>query len=271
MPTIVEMCSTTGSQIDPSSISSTGSGLSQDKVIVWSSTNESSDILVGETNETSTMSAFIYATKKSSPGEILKSKAIYNKDARRNARSKNDSRQLENIIRGAGKALPQVFGAAADFMPHDRNEFTEIDSTAAKYEGDLGGIKALGGKFYKYDLVTPFVIWKPRNITAANIGDCWEDESIGLNLMDHPSQFTMTKVCQWQKDFLGYGNVDDDTESIKLDIKCFQNSCHSTLLIQVNERYDAIDLIEQGGIVYLKIAFDLMFVMTHEVTMSLSA
>ena len=81
----------------------------------------------------------------------------------------------------------------------------------------------------------------------------------------------MAKVYQWQKDFLEYGIDVEDIESGKLAMKCFQNSCHSTLLIQVNEKYDEIDLMEQGGIVYLKIAFDLMFVMTHEVVMSLSA
>ena len=56
-----------------------------------------------------------------------------------------------------------MFGAAAHFMPHDKNESTEIDYTAAKYIGDHGSIKVLGGRLYEYDLISPFVIWKSKD------------------------------------------------------------------------------------------------------------
>ena len=63
MPTIVEMRFTTGSLINQSCRSATGSGSNQDKVIVHLSTGENSDISIGETNQTSTMST-LYSTMK---------------------------------------------------------------------------------------------------------------------------------------------------------------------------------------------------------------
>ena len=41
--------------------------------------------------------------------------------------------------------------------------------------------------------------------------------------------------------------------------------------MQVNKKDDELDEMEQGGIVYLNIMFDLMFVMTREVVISMCA
>ena len=64
VPTIVETCSTTGSLIDQSRRSATGSGSNQDEVIVHLSTSGNSNISIGETNQTGIMSTFFSTTKK---------------------------------------------------------------------------------------------------------------------------------------------------------------------------------------------------------------
>ena len=82
-PKIVDMRSTTGSQIDQvSSAHSTGSGSNQDNASVHTSIRETNNTSVVETSKTGTMSMFVSATKLRSCEEILKNKVIYTKDAR---------------------------------------------------------------------------------------------------------------------------------------------------------------------------------------------
>ena len=64
VPTIVETCSTTGSLIDQSRRSATGSGSNQDEVIVHLSTSENDNISFVETKKTVTMSTFFSNIKK---------------------------------------------------------------------------------------------------------------------------------------------------------------------------------------------------------------
>ena len=87
--------------------------------------------------------------------------------------------------------------------------------------------------------------------------------------MPHSSNVLLHVVNQFQRD--SYENCSDDEciVSCEWTKEIFINFSYTYIIKRVEEKYEALDGLEQEGIAYLKIAFDDMFNMSDVVITSL--
>ena len=79
-------------------------------------------------------------------------------------------------------------------------------------------------------------------------------------LLDHMNDFKLKHVLLWQNYTITY--TEHNSESSKCIDAIIVASSTDELNIQVNEKFDLLPIIEQGGIVCLNIMLDELFFMS---------
>ena len=97
----------------------------------------------------------------------------------------------------------------------------------------------------------------------------WGGEDTTLYLLDHRNAFMLEHVLLWQNDTNTY--AEHNTDIIKWLNTLLVESSTDALNIQVNDKFDLLPTIEQGGIVRLKIILEEMFFLSEAVVQSLHA
>ena len=219
-------------------------------------------------SSTSVASYWGRATKRSKE-EILQRRVVCDKSKR----GPEGSRERDIHHKNATYALSQVFGAAAHFIPKNsegESESTKYSDIQSEYVGNLTKVKLLEARVMGYDMLAPFIIPKLVDSRASTVGDRWGDPtSTGLNLFQHWSKLSLSTVALYQKD--SYENCADDEDIVSCEWtkELFVNSSSPALVKRIEEKYEALDGLAQGGITYLKIALDEMFDMSDIVITSL--
>jgi len=120
-----------------------------------------------------------------------------------------------------------------------------------------------------WDMISPFVIPELVDPYALSVDDCWGNRKLtGVNLLKNWGKFTLRQCQNWQRDSFDYACTKDLT-SMEWAKSLMMNSCDVLLINRIDEKFDELDLYEQGGATYIKIALDEMFTINNTVVTTL--
>ena len=117
-------------------------------------------------------------------------------------------------------------------------------------------------------MVDPFKIPVMIESETENTALRWGDETTKRDILVHWSQVDLTKAITYQKDTNQYASGEDMTSSDWVK-DLTMNSSEAKLKQRVDEKFDKIKSLEQGGITYLKLMLDKIFCMTNDVLAAL--
>jgi len=118
-------------------------------------------------------------------------------------------------------------------------------------------------------MTSPFVILDCIDPYAISVEDCWGDRKFtGVNLLKNWGKITLKQCRNWQHNSFDYACTDNLT-SMEWAKSLMMNSCDVLLVYRINEKFDELDLYEQGGVTYIKIALDEMFSISNTVVATL--
>ncbi len=119
-------------------------------------------------------------------------------------------------------------------------------------------------------MLGPFLIPIWTNPMAISIVDRWGDrKSEVVGLTKHWSKISLEHACAWQRDIFDWCTDKNNSTSMEWVKELPTNSCDVNLVKRIDKKFDCLAEYEQGGITYLKIALDEMFMMSNMVIMSL--
>jgi hypothetical protein len=181
------------------------------------------------------------------------------------------SRDYARHQEAATKALPYPFASAKHF--HAKNAEGEASNKYAnlqsKYAGNLAKIKTLRWRMDAWDMISPFVIPDFVDPYALSVENCWGDRKLtGVNLLKNWGKLTLKQCRNWQRDSFNYACTDNLT-SMEWAKSLMMNSCDVLLIDRIDEKFNEVDLYEQGGVTYIKIALDEMFTISNTVVATL--
>ena len=187
------------------------------------------------------------------------------------ARGAPGSRDYTRHQEAATKALPHIFASAKHF--HAKNADGEASNKYAnlqsEYAGNLAKIKNFKRHMDEWDMSSPFVIPAIIDHFALSITDRWGDrKTTGVHLLKNWGQLTLQRCRAWQRDSNDYASADDLT-SMEWARALMMNSCDALLVERIDEKFEELDLFEQGGVTYIKIALDEMFTISNTVVTTL--
>ncbi len=174
-------------------------------------------------------------------------------------------------MKAATKAIPYPFASAKHF--HAKNAEGEASNKYAnlqsKYAGNLAKIKTLKRCMDAWDMSSPFVIPDCVDFYALSIDDCRGNRKLtGVNLLKNWGKLTLKQCQNWQRDSFDYACTEDRT-SMEWAKSLMMNSCDVLLVDRIDKKFDELDLYEQGGVTYIKIALDEMFTISNTVATTL--
>jgi hypothetical protein len=177
----------------------------------------------------------------------------------KHARGAHGSRDYARHQEAATKAIPYPFASAKHF--HAKNAEGEASNKYAnlqsEYAGDLAKIKTLKRRMDAWDMISPFVIPGFVDPYALSVEDRWGDRKLtGVNLLKNWGKLTLKQCRNWQRDSFDYACT-------------MMTSCDVLLVDRIDKKFDELDLYEQGGVTYIKIALDEIFTISNTVVTTL--
>ncbi len=171
----------------------------------------------------------------------------------------------------ATKAIPYPFASAKHFHAKNAegealNKYANLQS---EYPGNLAKIKTLKRRIDAWDMISPFFIPDFVDPYALSVDDCWGDRKLtSVNLLKNWGKLTLKQCRNWHRDSFDYACTKDLT-SMEWSKSLMMNSCDVLLVDRIDEKFDELDLYEQGGVTYIKIALDEMFTISNTVDTTL--
>ena len=121
-----------------------------------------------------------------------------------------------------------------------------------------------------YDMRDTFIIPTLVGEYDGAVEDRWGNRAVtGVYLLSHWLKVLLPTISQFQSNSYENFNDNEDIVSCEWTKEIFVNSSHNTLIKRVEDKYEALDGIEQGGIYYPKIYLNEMFNMSDVVNPSL--
>jgi len=120
-------------------------------------------------------------------------------------------------------------------------------------------------------MISPFVIPEFVDPYALSVEDRWGDRKLtGVNLLKNWGKLTLKQCRNWLRDSFDYACTGDLTStSMEWAKSLMMNSCDVLLVDRIDEKFDELDLNEQGGVTNIKIALDEMFTISNTVVTTL--
>jgi hypothetical protein len=107
-----------------------------------------------------------------------------------------------------------------------------------------------------WDMSDPFVISTLIDPDALSVEDCWAEMKLpGVHLLKNWGKLTLQQCCAWQRDSFDYASLEDLT-SMEWAKSLMINSCDALLIERIDEKFKNLSLYKQGGVTYIKLAFD---------------
>ena len=117
-----------------------------------------------------------------------------------------------------------------------------------------------------YGMMYPFIIPTLLYVYAGAVQDHWGNcVSTGVYMLSQWSKFSLRVVAHHQRNPYKNCNDDEDIDSCECTKELFVNSLDTAITKKVEEEYETLDGIEQGGITYLDFSLDDMFNMSDVV------
>ena len=96
----------------------------------------------------------------------------------------------------------------------------------------------------------------------------WGDSTTSMEMLEHWYQITLDETKAFQRDTNLFASEEDMASSDWMK-DLLVNSREASLTQRVDEKYQALDSLEQGGITYLNLILDEMFCMTNNMVSAL--
>lgn len=148
-----------------------------------------------------------------------------------------------------------------------KNEHGENVQKASKIQdqfvSNLEVMAAALVRMVEYDLRIPLQIPK-EYYDVVNVEERWDMNNPRREIVDlsaHWGSLSVEHVGRWQQDYNGYALQEDHVSQVWLK-ELMSNSLDPELKKQVEEKYKVIDDYRKGGIMYWKIAVDMIFKMS---------
>ena len=118
----------------------------------------------------------------------------------------------------------------------------------------------LKSRVLSYDMMAPFII--PDFIDEYSLEV--EDQrgyfyATGVNLFKQWYKISLQQEILFQRYSYYHCVEDEDISSCEWTLELFVNSCNSALIKRIVEKYETLDELEQGVIMYMNISFDDIF------------
>jgi hypothetical protein len=171
----------------------------------------------------------------------------------------------------ATNALLPIFASAKHFLAKNAegessNKYANLQS---KYAGNLAKIKSFKWHMDAWDMSDPFVIPTLIDPDALTVEDWWAERKLtGVHLLKNWGKLTLQQCCAWQQDSFDYASLEDLT-SMEWAKSLMMNSCDALLIERIDEKFKDLSLYKQGGVIYIKLALDKMFIISNTVVATL--
>jgi hypothetical protein len=120
-----------------------------------------------------------------------------------------------------------------------------------------------------WDMISPFVIPDFVDPYALSVENRWGNRKLtGVNLLKNWGKLTLKQCQNWQRDSFDYACTNNITR-MEWAKSLMMNSCDVLLVDRIDKKFDELDLCEQGGVTYIKIALDEMFTIRNTVVATL--
>jgi hypothetical protein len=172
----------------------------------------------------------------------------------------------------ATAALPKLFGMAKHYRTKNADgelsyKYKDIQS---EYVGNLDKLKLFRKCMEAFDMLDPFLIPIWMNPMAISIVDCWGDrKSEVVDFTKHWWKISLKHACAWQRDTFDWCTQDNNLTSMEWVKELLTNLCDINLVKRIDKKFDCLADYKQGGIKYLNMALDMMFMMSNMVIMLL--
>ena len=168
----------------------------------------------------------------------------------------------------ATTTIPELFGAVNHFCTKNSDgklsyKYKDIQS---KYVGNLDKLKLFRKRTEAFDMFDPFIgsLWIDPDTISVLV--CWGDRKAnGIDITQHWSQILLKHVCAWQRDTFDWCPDDRNLTSMEWVKEFLTTPCDISLEKHIDAKFDQLYEYEQGGITYLKIVLDEMFIMSNMV------
>jgi hypothetical protein len=118
-------------------------------------------------------------------------------------------------------------------------------------------------------MISPFVIPDFIAPYALSVENRWGDRKLtGVNLLKNWGNLTLKQCQNWKRDSFNYACTNDLT-SMEWTKSLMMNTCDVLLVDRIDKKFDELDLYNQGGVIYIKIALDEMFTISNTVVTTL--
>jgi hypothetical protein len=107
------------------------------------------------------------------------------------------------------------------------------------------------------------------SFALSSVEDCWGNRKLtGVNLLKNRGKLTLKHCRNWQRDSFDYACTKDLT-SMEWAKSLMMTSCDVLLVDRIDKKFDELDLYEQCGVTYIKVALDEMFTISNTVVTTL--
>jgi hypothetical protein len=187
--------------------------------------------------------------------------------------AKGSSELMKNYIR-ATKGTPTKFIALKALASSSITTDTEEDGVISTSDISIMFQQCAQASKQLQEIATQFDYRKAVEIP--NFADSSKPASNGrwanktTNILENPTSLTLDHVRAYSKDMIKFtppGSTERQTQYWLLD--AVRNSVEANLKTLVNDKFDKLPVDEQGGSVYLRILFDIVYNMTEPVVRAL--
>ena len=169
-------------------------------------------------------------------------------------------------------ALDPIFGAARHFVPTNREEEPgkQYHNIEEMYVRNLNTLKVVRKGCLKYYMVDTLQVPTMIDMVPTNPSLRWGGETTKRDMLVHWYYINLAETIEFQSNKNSFAS-EEDMPSIDLVKDLFTKPREAELKQQVDDKFDKLDPLEQGGITHLKFFLDEIFCMTNEVVTALQA
>ena len=171
----------------------------------------------------------------------------------------------EKVKRLATAALEPKFGVPKHFVMGEG----EAEDGASRIQESFVGLaqrtKRLKDRCRDYDMMTTLLIPKLIDKDATDLDSKWGDTR---NLLDHFGTVTLEECKEWTKLILLRGH-ESEVENQNWLLQLARGSCTEGLQTRIENKFDKLSVEYQGGVVYIKLMYDILVHLTEAVVTAL--
>jgi hypothetical protein len=176
------------------------------------------------------------------------------------------AKDKQKIKKLATEPLLDRFGVPKHLVVGQGEAEDGISKIQDAFIGIAQRTKMLNDRAVEYDMFTPLMI--PVLVDSTNIDMDLKWGAVDRCLLTHYGTITLEEAQEWTKDMLLYGH-EDEVENQNWLLQFVRNSCTEGLRARIDVEFDKLEKAMKGGVVYIKMMYDILVNMTDSVVTSL--